>query len=89
MNNCQTNHLFFLDINNYCYYTHYPQFTRKTNRRHKIYVLLRCFDFMYARYMSFLRALPGTNFMPFDSTTSNGDNFFIFKADEEGVLGVR
>ena len=34
-------------------YRLYPQFTRKTVRRHKICVLLRCFDSMYARYMSF------------------------------------
>ena len=33
----------------------YPQFIRKTVRRHKICVLLRCFDSMYARYMSFKR----------------------------------
>ena len=42
----------------------YPQFTRKTVRRHKICVLLRSFGSMDARYMSFKRALPGTNFMP-------------------------
>ena len=35
--------------------TAYPQFTRKTVRRHKICVLLRCFRSMYARYMSFKR----------------------------------
>ncbi len=32
-------------------------------------------------------ALHGTNFMPSDSATSNGENFFIFKADEESVPG--
>ncbi len=52
-------------------------------RIHKICVLLCCFDSMYARYMSFLRASPGTNFMPSDSESSNGENFFIFRADEE------
>ena len=35
----------------------YPQFARKTVRRHKICVLLRCFRSMYARYMSFKSAL--------------------------------
>ena len=29
------------------------------------------------------RTLPGTNFMPFDSESSNRESFFIFKADEE------
>ena len=39
----------------YCDYL-YPQFTGNyTVRRHKICVLLRCFDSMYARYMSFKR----------------------------------
>ena len=32
-------------------------------------------------------ALHGTNFMPSDSATSNGEHFFIFKADEESVPG--
>ena len=57
----------------------YPQFTRKTVRRHKICVLLRCFDSMYARYMSFLRALPGTNFMPFDSGDLKRREFLHFQ----------
>ena len=35
----------------------YPQFISKTVRRHKICVLLRCFDSKYARYMSFKSAL--------------------------------
>ena len=39
------------------------------------------------RYMPFLRALPGTNFLSSDSETSNGENFFIFKADERSVPG--
>ena len=39
---------------------------------------------MYARYMSFKSALyPAPNFMPSDSESSNGENFFIFRADEE------
>ena len=42
-------------------------------RRHKICVLPRCFDSKYARYMSL--------------ESSNGENFFIFKADERSVLG--
>ena len=58
-----------------------------TLRRHKICVLLCCFGSMYARYMSFKSALPGTNFMPSDAKTSNGENFFIFKTDEESVPG--
>ena len=57
----------------------YPQFTRKTVRRHKICVLLRCFDSMYARYMSFLRALPGTNFMPSDSGDLKRREFLHFQ----------
>ena len=63
----------------------YPQFTRKTVRRHKICVLLRSFGSMDARYMSFKRALPGTNFMPSAPESSNRENFFIFKANEKGV----
>ena len=43
----------------------YPQFISKTVRRYEICVLLCCFDSMYARYMSFLRALPGTKFYAF------------------------
>ncbi len=58
-------------------------------RRHKICVLLRCLRSMYTRYMSFLRALPGTNFMPSDSESSNGENVFIFKEDEKAYRGVR
>ena len=51
-----------------------------TVRKHKICVLLRCFR----------PSTPGTcrssalhdaDFMPSDSATSNGENFFIFKAD--------
>ena len=57
----------------------YPQFTRKAVRRHKICVLLRCFDSMYARYMSFLRALPGTNFMPSDSGELKRREFLHFQ----------
>ena len=34
-------------------------------------------------------ALHDADFMLSDSATSNGENFFIFKADEESVLGVR
>ena len=65
----------------------YPQFTRRyADRRHKICVLLRCFESMYARYMSFLR-LAWHCLLTLES--SNGENIFIFKADEEGVLGVR
>ena len=60
-------------------YRLYPQFTRKTVRRHKICVLLRCFDSMYARYMSFLRALPGTNFMPSDSGELKRREFLHFR----------
>ena len=66
----------------------YPQFTRKTVRRHKICVLLRCFRSMYARYMSFKSALyPAQILCLLTLETSNGENFFIFKADEEGVPG--
>ena len=54
---------------------------------HKICVLLHCFDSMYARYMSFKRALLGINFMHSDPTASNGENFFIFKANDRGVFG--
>ena len=61
----------------------YPQFISKTVRRYKICVLLCCFESMYARYMSFKSALyPAPNFTPSDSATSNGENSFIFKADE-------
>ena len=60
-------------------------------RRHKTCVLLRC-------CVAFAPCTPGTcrssalhdaDFMLSDSATSNGENFFIFKADEEGVLEVR
>ena len=34
---------------------------------------------MYARYMSFLRALPGTNFMPFDSGELKRREFLHFQ----------
>ena len=57
----------------------YPQFTRKTVRRHKICVLLRSFGSMDARYMSFKRALPGTNFMPFDSGELKRREFLHFQ----------
>jgi len=70
----------------------YPQFTRNYMvRRHKTCVLLRC-------CVAFAPCTPGTcrssalhdaDFMLSDSATSNGENFFIFKADEEGVLEVR
>ena len=59
--------------------------------RHKICVRLHCFDSKYARYISpsrtaaIFRALPGTNFMPSGSSASKKKNFFIFKADQEGV----
>ena len=57
----------------------YPQFIRKTVRRHKICVLLRCFDCMYARYMSFKRALPDTDFMPSDSGDLKEKEFLHFQ----------
>jgi len=60
-------------------YCLYPQFTRKTVRRHKICVLLRCFDSMHARYMPFLHALPGTNFMPSDSGDLKRREFLHFQ----------
>ncbi len=57
----------------------YPQFTRKTVKRHKICVLLRCFDSKYARYMSFKRALPDTDFMPSDSGDLKEKEFLHFQ----------
>ena len=55
----------------------YPSFTRKTVRRHKICVLLRSFGALYLAQILCLLTLE----------SSNGENFFIFKADEEGVPG--
>ena len=52
---------------------------------HKICVMTRCFGSMYARSMSFKCALSGINFMNSDSTSSNGENFFIFMANDRGV----
>ncbi len=43
---------------------------------------------MYARHMSFLHALPGINFMPFDSESSSREDLFIFKADKKAYQGV-
>ena len=61
-------------------YRFYPQFTRNYMvRRHKICVLLRCFRSMYARYMSFKRALPGANFMPSDSGELKEKGFLHFQ----------
>ena len=70
------------------YLLYYTQFTRKTVRRHKICVLLRCFDSMYARYISRSSALYLAQILCFLTLeSSRKKNFFIFKADEEGVLG--
>ena len=64
----------------------YPQFTRKTVKRHKICVLLRCFDSKYARYISRSSALYLTQILCLLTLeTSRKKNFFIFKADEESV----
>ena len=62
----------------------YPQFTRKTVRRHKICVLRRCFDSSPVHF-PFKRVLPGANFMSSDSAAEK-KNFFIFKADQESVI---
>ena len=65
-------------------------FTRNTDRRHKICALLRCFESIYARYMSFKSALYPAQILCFLTLErSNRENFFIFKANEEGVLKVR
>jgi len=67
-------------------YRFYSQFTRNYMvRRHKICVLLRCFRSMYARYMSFKRALPGANLCLLTLESSKKKDFFIFKADQESV----
>ncbi len=77
----------------YCWGSHkayrlrYPRFTRKTVRRHKICVLLRCFDSMYARYISRSSALYLAQILCLLTLeSSKKKNFFIFKADEESVL---
>ena len=58
--------------------------------RQKTCVLLRCFESMYARYMSFKSALYPAQILCLRTLEpSNRENFFIFKADEEGVPGVR
>ena len=58
----------------------YPQFTRKTVRRHKICVLLRCFRSMYARYMSFKSALYPAQILCLRTLDpSNRENFFILR----------
>ena len=50
----------------------------------------RCFDSMYARYMSFLRALPGTNFMPSDSGEFKPREFLHFQGRlKKAYRGVR
>ena len=67
----------------------YPQFIRKTVRRHKICVLLRCFDSMYARYMSFKASCMTQILCLLTLESSRKKNFFIFKADEESVLEAR
>ena len=57
-------------------------------RRHKICVLPRCFDSKYARYMSLKSALYLAQILCLLTLeSSNGENFFIFKADEESVPG--
>ena len=65
----------------------YPQFTRKTVRRHKICVLLRSFGSMDARYMSFKRALPGTNFMPSNSGELKRRKFLYFQGKRKRRTG--
>ena len=58
----------------------YPQFTKKTVRRHKICVLLRCFDSKYAWVrFSFKRALPGAIFMPSGSGELKEKEFLHFQ----------
>ena len=66
----------------------YPQFTRKTFRRHKICVLLRCFNSMYARHMSFKSALPSTNFTPSDSKAANGENFSLSRQTKKAYRRI-
>ena len=71
------------------YLLYYPQFTRKTVRRHKICILLRCFDSKYARYISRSSALYLTQILCLlTPETSKKKNFFFFKADEESVMGT-
>ena len=48
---------------------------------------LHCFGSMYARHMSFKRALPDT-ILRLLNTPSSGESFFIFKADKKAYQGV-
>ena len=66
----------------------YPQFTRKTFRRHKICVLLRYFNSMYARHMSFKSALPSTNFTSSDSKAANGENFSLSRQTKKAYRRI-
>ena len=52
-------------------------------------VLLYRFGSMYARYMSFKRTLPVTNFMPPAPTTSNVENFSFPRQMKKAYQGVR
>ena len=63
----------------------YPQFIRKTVRRHKIAFCRVILIPSSLVHFPFKRVLPGANFMPSDSAASKKKNVFIFKADEEGV----
>ena len=50
-------------------------------------VLLCCFGSMYARYMSFKRALPGTNFMPSNSGELKRRKFLYFQGKRKRRTG--